>query len=66
MRARRAAETVRRAASKTNVEIMLVLVRNRSKGPVVHLELDNSSKAKNLSALWIIFPLQVLNSAHLI
>ena len=35
-------------------------------GTSVHLELENSSKAKNLSALWIIFPIEVLNSAHLI
>ena len=37
-----------------------------TEGTSVHLELDNSSKAKNLSALWIIFPIEVLNSAHLI
>ena len=35
-------------------------------GTNVHLELENSWKAKNLSALWIIFPIEVLNSAHLI
>ena len=28
-------------------------------GTSVHLERDNSSKAKNLSALWIIFPIEV-------
>ena len=35
-------------------------------GTNVHLELENSCKAKNLSAPWIIFPIEVLNSAHLI
>ena len=35
-------------------------------GTNVHLELENSWKAKSLSALWIIFPIEVLNSAHLI
>ena len=37
-----------------------------TEGTSVHLELENSWKAKNLSALWIIFPIEVLNSAHLI
>ena len=35
-------------------------------GTSVHLELENSWKNKNLSALWIIFLIEVLNSAHLI